>query len=59
MSTEDVEIGSITGTYFLDANGNMRVSVDRPDFDVIPPLVQLGIVELIRENVLHGEEPAE
>lgn len=50
---EAMVIGSITGTYSMMPDGDMIVTVNRPDFSIIPAVVQLGIVELIREDVMH------
>lgn len=46
-------IGVITAIYSLAANGEPIVTVNRPGFDIIPAVVQLGIVALIHEDVMH------
>lgn len=47
-------VGRIVISYFLDEDGQPKVNVDRPDFDVIPALVQLGIVRYADYSIMHG-----
>lgn len=54
-----VEIGRITTVHYLDHNGTPRVTVHRPDFEALPALVQLGMVELTRKDVMDGPDDQE
>lgn len=52
-------VGRIVISYFLDEDGQPKVNVDRPDFDTIPALVQLGMVAYANYDVMQVEEPGE
>ena len=48
-------IGEITIRYWLNEDGHPIVTVDRPGFDVIPALSQLGMVAFANDDVMHGD----
>jgi hypothetical protein len=53
---ETIPIGEIVAKYFLSADGRPEVAIEHPDFETVPIVVQLGMVELIRDTLLHGLE---
>ena len=64
MSTEpdlpdgSLPIGTIAIHYYLGDDGHPYVQIDRPDFDVIPALSQLGMVAFCENAILNGEGDA-
>lgn len=47
-------IGTISIHYYLGDDGHPYVQVDRPEFDVIPALSQLGMIAFTQDYILHG-----
>lgn len=47
-------IGSIHLNYYLDETGRPYIEVDNPEFDVIPAVVQVGMVAFAQDQILRG-----
>jgi hypothetical protein len=49
-------IGEIIIRYYLDDDGAPMIQIDLPDTDSVPAVVQLGMLDLARDSILHGPD---
>jgi hypothetical protein len=50
---EGMELGRITIRYFIPADGDgTTVGITLPDFEEVPMVVQLGMIELAKDHLL-------